>query len=42
MVGIVDPHSMAGADHQLKLGVGQLPNEPLGEVRAAEGIVLAP
>ena len=40
MVGIVDSHGVAAADHQLKLGVGKLLDEWLGEVGAAERIVL--
>ena len=39
MVGIVDSHGVAAADHQLKLGVGKLLDEWLGEVGAGERIV---
>jgi hypothetical protein len=37
MVRNVDQHGMAGAGDQLKLGVGKLLDEWLGEGRTAEG-----
>ena len=39
MVGNVDPHGMAGAGDQLKLGVGKLLDEWLGEGRNRRRIV---
>jgi hypothetical protein len=38
MVAIVDPHGVAGAGHQLKLGVGTLLDERLGKVGTAQRI----
>jgi hypothetical protein len=42
MVGVVDPYCVAGAGQQLMLGVGKLREEPLGDVGAAEGVLLTP
>ena len=39
MVAIVDPHGVAGAGHQLKLGVGKLLDERLDKVGTAQRIV---
>ena len=41
-VGFVDPRRVAGVDHQLELGRGQLAHEPAGDGRAAHRVVHAP